>query len=138
LELDSTLPYTGKVGTCNSNLPTNSGLLTNWNEITQNDTTALMNAVANGPVSVAIDASDWSFQTYSSGVYNTCGTNLDHAVLIVGYGSTSTGVDYWIVKNSWGTSWGEKGYVLIERDMTSSLGVCGINQYPEQPEDSFS
>jgi KDEL-tailed cysteine endopeptidase len=97
-----------------------------------------MNAVANGPVSVGIDASDPSFQTYASGVYNTCGTSLDHAVLIVGYGSTSAGVDYWIVKNSWGTSWGENGYVLIERDMTSSAGVCGINGMPQQPEASFA
>lgn len=91
-----------------------------------------MNAVAQGPVSVAIDASAQSFQLYTSGIYNDCGTSLDHAVLAVGYGSNASG-DYWIVKNSWGTGWGENGYVLIERDMNSSPGACGINMYPVQP-----
>ena len=90
-----------------------------------------MNAVATGPVAVAIDASDSTFQLYSSGIYNTCGTNLDHAVLAVGYGSNSAG-DYWIVKNSWGTGWGMSGYVYIGRDNSPS-GVCGINMMPSQP-----
>jgi KDEL-tailed cysteine endopeptidase len=90
-----------------------------------------------GPATVRIDASDKSFKHYTHGVYNTCGTNVDHAVVIVGYGSTSTGMDYWIVKNSWGTSWGEKGYMLIERDMTSYHGVCGINWWGSYPTPSF-
>jgi len=108
-------------------------MITNYTDITQSDYTSLLNAVAQGPVSVAIDASDPSFQSYASGVYSTCGTSLDHAVLAVGYGTNSAGVDYWIVKNSWGTSWGIDGYIHIERDPSNADGVCGINMMPSQP-----
>ena len=68
-----------------------------------------------------------AFQAYKSGIIKRfCGTSLDHAVLAVGYG-TENGSDFWLVKNSWGTSWGEKGYVKIARDMSKNgPGVCGI------------
>ena len=80
-----------------------------------------------------MDASQNVFQQYTSGVITstTCGTNLDHAILAVGY-STGTGAgDYWIVENSWGTSWGNKGYVYI--GMSSGVGICGINKQVEYP-----
>merc|ERR1711934_1263366 len=88
---------------------------------------ALLDAVANtGPVSVAIEADQSSFQLYSGGVLTgSCGTNLDHGVLAVGYGSES-GTDYWKVKNSWGASWGANGYVLIQR----GVNKCGIADGP--------
>merc|ERR1712167_296911 len=88
---------------------------------------ALLEAVANtGPVSVAIEADQQSFQLYSGGVLTgSCGTNLDHGVLAVGYGSES-GTDYWKVKNSWGASWGANGYVLIQR----GVNKCGIADGP--------
>merc|ERR1739848_739548 len=87
----------------------------------------LLDAVANtGPVSVAIEADQMSFQMYSGGVLTgSCGTNLDHGVLAVGFGSDS-GTDYWKVKNCWGASWGMNGYVLIQR----GVNKCGIADGP--------
>lgn len=88
-----------------------------------------------GPVSVAIEADTAYFQSYSSGVITgaKCGTNLDHAVLVVGYGEEE-GQKYWLVKNSWGTDWGENGYVRIAREeSTNDIGTCGIAAQPSIP-----
>jgi len=68
------------------------------------------------------------FQSYNSGIISSksCGTNLDHGVLVVGYGSEA-GKDYWILKNSWGSDWGEKGFFRIARDVNESgPGICGL------------
>jgi C1A family cysteine protease len=86
------------------------------------------------PVSVAIEADQASFQLYTGGVLTAnCGQNLDHGVLLVGYGTTTDGsnLPYWKVKNSWGTSWGEAGYIRIER----GLDLCGIANEPSYPVD---
>ena len=88
-----------------------------------------------GPVSIAIEADTKAFQLYKSGVLtgDACGTNLDHGVLVVGYGSQDN-IDYWLVKNSWGSSWGENGYVKIERSSSvNDVGVCGIATTPSFP-----
>ncbi|PHT97810.1 Senescence-specific cysteine protease SAG39 [Capsicum chinense] len=88
---------------------------------------ALLNAVAMQPVSVAIDASGSDFQFYSSGVFTgECGIESDHGVTAVGYGKTSDGTKYWLVKNLWGTSWGENGYIRMQRGIDAEEGLCGI------------
>jgi KDEL-tailed cysteine endopeptidase len=99
------------------------------------DQIALKEAVSNGPVSIAIEADTRYFQSYSGGILtsSTCGTTLDHGVLIVGYGEEN-GQMYWLVKNSWGTSWGDGGYVKIARsESASDGGVCGIAMEASYP-----
>ena len=96
---------------------------------------ALQEAVAIGPVSIAIEADTRTFQLYKSGVLTSdaCGTQLDHGVLIVGYGEESK-TPYWLVKNSWGTSWGEDGYIKLGRSSSQNdAGVCGVALQPSFP-----
>jgi C1A family cysteine protease len=89
-----------------------------------------MSALAQQPVSVAIEADQKAFQLYKSGVFTeACGVKLDHGVLAVGYGSLN-GVDYYKVKNSWGTSWGDAGYILLQRGVAQKEGQCGILSGP--------
>jgi len=104
-------------------------------DIPSGDENALMYAVATvGPISVAIDATHPSFMSYHSGVYVEpyCGSglaNLDHAVLVVGYG-TENGQDYWLVKNSWGTYWGDQGYIKMARNRANQCGIATKASYP--------
>ncbi|GJN39184.1 hypothetical protein PR202_gb28286 [Eleusine coracana subsp. coracana] len=89
--------------------------------------------VAHQPVSVAIEASGRAFQLYHSGIFDgRCGTSLDHGVTAVGYGSED-GKDYWIVKNSWGTKWGESGYIRMARNIYAFSGKCGIAMEASYP-----
>lgn len=96
------------------------------------DPDQLVAALNVGPVSVAIEADQTVFQNYVSGVItgDACGVNLDHGVLAVGYG-TLDGEDFFLVKNSWGSAWGDAGYVRIGR--APGAGVCGINSSASQP-----
>jgi len=88
----------------------------------------LLAAIAQGPVSVTVDADSTYFRNYSSGVITSadCGTKLDHAITAVGYG-TENGNDYYLVRNSWGTGWGDKGYLKIGRN-GDGYGICGIQE----------
>ncbi|KAG0524398.1 hypothetical protein BDA96_07G207600 [Sorghum bicolor] len=93
----------------------------------------LLMRVSKQPVSVVVEASQ-AFSRYSKGVFTgPCGTNLNHAVLVVGYGTTSNGINYWIVKNSWGKGWGENGYIRMKRNVGTKAGLCGIYRMPMYP-----
>ena len=104
-----------------------------FKDVPPNSETALMTAIAQQPVSVAVEADQDVFQFYSSGVMNSaCGTQLDHGVLAVGYG-TLGGLDYYKVKNSWGADWGANGYILLGRGNFGAKGQCGIQMDPSFP-----
>ena len=114
--------------------PANVGATdTGYVAIKPNDENALQEATATiGPISVGIDASHSSFQMYSGGVYYEplCSSiNLDHAVLVVGYG-TYNGSAYWLVKNSWGTDWGMQGYIMMSRNHNNNCGIATGASYP--------
>jgi len=103
-----------------------------FDELHPGNETGLMAAIQLGPVSIAIEADKPVFQLYAGGVVSStsCGTNLDHGVLIVGYGTDAkTGLDYWIVKNSWSPTWGTKGYVNLVRNKNE----CGLNSAASYP-----
>ncbi|XP_057949400.1 vignain-like [Malania oleifera] len=122
-------PYQAQDGTCDSS-KANSGTLVTINghqNVPANDEQALMKAVVNQPVAVAIDASGSDMQFYSEGVFSgECGTEVNHGVAVVGYGRTVEGMEYWIVKNSWGSQWGESGYLRMQRGVDAEEGLCGI------------
>ncbi|KAF8413795.1 hypothetical protein HHK36_001788 [Tetracentron sinense] len=127
LSTEANYPYTGKDDTCNTGEAAKHAVTINGYELVPSkNETSLKAAVAKQPVSVAIEASGYAFQFYSKGVFTgTCGNNLDHGVAVVGYGE-DTGQKYWLVKNSWGTGWGEAGYIRMERDIADEGGLCGI------------
>lgn len=129
----SSYPYTAKDGSCQKCSPV--AHITSCSDVKPNDQVSLKAAVAMQPVAVAIEADTRYFQSYSGGVLTStsCGTSLDHGVLIVGYGSEN-GQDYWLVKNSWSSTWGLNGYVKIAKSSsTNDQGVCGIAMDPSFP-----
>jgi len=110
--------------------------ISNYSDVYPNNETLLRYAVAQQPVSVAIQANKRSFQMYQSGIYNDpdCGYELDHGVLVVGYGyDEQSDMKYWIIKNSWSSSWGENGFIRILRDSNDTRGLCGIAMMPSYP-----
>jgi cathepsin L len=125
-------PYKGVGGVCKKTCDIAS-TISSYQDVAADDEDSLQAAVAMQPVSVAIEADKSGFQFYKSGVFSgTCGTNLDHGVLAVGYGTESS-KDYWKVKNSWGASWGMDGYILLARSGGKTKGQCGIAMQPSYP-----
>ncbi|XP_004304987.1 PREDICTED: zingipain-2-like [Fragaria vesca subsp. vesca] len=127
--------YKGTDETCDTTKTNEyAAKITGYEMVPPNSENDLLKAVAMQPVSVGIDANGEEFRAYASGVFSgNCGTNLNHAVTIVGYGTTEEGTDYWLVKNSWGETWGEKGYVRILRNAGPPEGLCGIAMYASYP-----
>lgn len=134
LTTEKDYPYQGIDGTCDTaKIKQHAVTISGYAGVPANNEKALQAAVAQQPVSVAIDASGYSFQLYSHGIFNgVCGQQLNHGVTVVGYGQES-GEDYWIVKNSWGTNWGESGYVRMERNSKDNKGICGIAMQASYP-----
>ena len=140
----------------NPDTPTPVAEIEGYVQVTPNNYTELMNAVAQvGPISIVLDAS--TFSTYESGIFDGCDPDnieLDHAVQLVGYGENENGEKYWIVRNSWSPAWGKNGYIHVKRTdnddnvcdntmnagrckgdpfKTEACGTCGIMYSPSYP-----
>ncbi|XP_022908930.1 cathepsin L-like peptidase [Onthophagus taurus] len=134
IDTENTYPYEAEDDKCRYN-PRNSGATDKgFSDISSGNEEDLVAAIATvGPISVAIDAGHESFQFYSEGVYyepQCSSQELDHGVLAVGYGKTDEGEEYYIVKNSWGTTWGDKGYVKMARNRNNHCGIATQSSYP--------
>jgi len=130
LDTEATYKYTARDGTCKFN-PANIGAsITGYKDVQAQSEPALQQAITRQPISVAIDASHSSFQFYQSGVYYepSCSpTQLDHGVLAVGF---NTDAGYYIVKNSWGTSWGNQGYIWMSLGKNNNCGIATMSSFP--------
>lgn len=126
-------PYRQVQGTCEDAQIKVAAKISNIEDVTSNDEQALLQAVSMQPVSICIEGSGQDFQNYKGGIFNGgCGTQCTHAVAIVGFG-TENGMKYWLIKNSWGKTWGEAGYMKILRDVNAPEGLCGIATKPSYP-----
>jgi len=124
---EASYPYTARDGTC-KDVPSVS-TISGYKDVQQGSEDALMTALGQQPISIAIEADQSSFQFYKSGVFTgPCGQQLDHGVLLVGSGSDG-GQDYWRVKNSWGASWGDNGFIRMIR----GKNMCGLSNMASYP-----
>jgi len=125
IESDADYPYTGRDGSCRFNASKVAAKVKDFKDISSNEEEIAAVLVENGPLSVAVNANPFMF--YSGGILkptkSSCNpAGLNHGVTLVGFGEEN-GVKYWIIKNSWGQTWGEKGYIRLER----GTGACGVN-----------
>lgn len=131
----SSYPYSGVKGSCKYNAADGVVNVKSFIELSKDDPQEHIDALQNGPISAAIASSSSVFQFYSKGIINSssCGNSLNHAVVIVGYG-TENGTPYWIARNSWGSNWGEAGYFRILRSTSKGPSMCGILEMSSQPQ----
>jgi len=136
--LESEYPYTSgvskKKGECSYAEKEHTAVeVSTYKNVTPDEPKQLQAAIKEGPTSVAIEADKTVFQHYTTGVLDSeeCGVSLDHGVLAVGYGVSDDGVEYILVKNSWGPTWGDEGYIKIAS--TEGKGTCGINEMATRP-----
>lgn len=135
---EQSYPYKATDNSCTPNDCEGVVKLSGYKDVTPNNEQALLQSLTQQPISIAIEADKYAFQFYKSGVFDgTCGTNLDHGVLLVGWGEVENNdngvIKYWKVKNSWGPTWGDNGYILLARDIVDNRGQCGIAMTPSYP-----
>lgn len=133
--LEANYPYTAKNGSCAYDADKKTNVeVSGYKMVTANSSTQTKAAIDLQPIAVSIEADKAVFQLYKTGVFDSskCGTNLDHAVALVGYG-VENGQDYFILRNSWGASWGEEGYMKIAAVSGNSAGICGVQSEPLYP-----
>ena len=136
---DEDYPYLGDFQEClDANCTHVSGTnISGFTPVKSKSTDALMSAIAEQVVSVSIDASSADFQLYESGVFTgDCSTSLNHGLVAVGYGTDRrSGLDYWLLKNSWGTGWGDEGYIYLYREGGEGVkGTCGVLLDSDKPD----
>ena len=135
-ELESAYPYTAKHGKCAYNKASATAVeVTNYRFVAPRCAYTMKKGLVKQPLSVSVDADANCFMYYTSGVVDNprCGTSLDHAVLAVGYGvDEASGLEYWLIKNSWGTSWGDQGYIRLAIT-ESGKGTCGVQMWSLYP-----
>ncbi|XP_012673533.2 cathepsin S [Clupea harengus] len=132
IDSDAAYPYQGVQGQCQYKADQRAANCTSFKFVTEDSEDALKEALATiGPVSVAIDATRPQFTFFRSGVYNdaSCTQKVNHGVLAVGYGSME-GQDYWLVKNSWGATFGDHGYIRMARNKNNQCGIAKYACYP--------
>uniref|UniRef100_A0A1D1Y688 Cysteine proteinase RD21a n=1 Tax=Anthurium amnicola TaxID=1678845 RepID=A0A1D1Y688_9ARAE len=132
IDTDTNYPYKARQEVCKSNR-NQVVTIDGYSWASKNNERGLKLQVSRQPVGSAIDASGPELQLYKRGVFNEyCGTTQNHAVTIVGYG-TEGGMDYWLIKNSYGKKWGDGGYIKLRRNVSDRVGKCGIAEWPVYP-----
>ena len=135
---EASYPYTAKDGTCKYNASAAYSYRTAatmyYTQVAYDDVNAMYAGLTKQPLTVRIYASTYSFQTYKSGIYDdlSCPTTHNHATNVVGYGVDANNVEYWLMRNSWGTGWGEQGYMKMQVQPTGP-GICGVQNWPSYP-----
>ncbi|PQQ03321.1 zingipain-2-like [Prunus yedoensis var. nudiflora] len=127
--------YIGKNETCDIEKTKNiAARIASYESVPSNSEEALQKAVSMQPVTAGIEGGGMAFRHYSSGVFSGgCGMSLDHGVTVVGFGENEYGIEYWLVKYSWGQNWGEGGYMRIRKNVGFPQGLCGIAMYASYP-----